>query len=140
MPPRRPEEQITLPRSYAADQQAAAVELGRALGSAAEVVERAETALAQAVADRTEALQVARGLAVQLERATRKLDGYGAPLPAPAPVDPKVAVAHALAGWASSTAGRTSLSFLAVAFAALVAALAGWLGYDGPLPLPGLTP
>lgn len=140
MPPRRPEEQITLPRSFAADQQAAAVELGRALGSAAEVVERAETALAQAVADRTDALQIARGLADQLDRATRKLDAHPTMPPPPLPVDPKAALTHALAGWASSTSGRTSLSFLAVAFAALVAALAGWLGYDGPLPLPGLTP
>ena len=137
MPPRRPEEQITLPRSFAADQQAAAVELGRALGSAAEVVERAETALAQAVADRTEALQIARGLADQLERATRKLDAHPTMPPPPLPMDPKAAVMHAIAGWAASTSGQISLSFLIGAVAALLASLAGWLGYDGTIPLPG---
>lgn len=137
MPPRRPEEQITLPRSFAADQQAAAVELGRALGSAAEVVERAETALAQAVADRTDAIQIARGLADQLERATRKLDAHPTMPPPPLPVDPKAALTHALAEWAASKSGQISLSFLIAAVAALLASLAGWLGYDGPIPLPG---
>lgn len=137
MPPRRPEEQITLPRSFAADQQAAAVELGRALGSAAEVMERAETALAQAAADRADALQIARGLAVQLDRATRKLDAHPTMPPPPLPMDPKAAVAHAIAGWAASKSGQISLSFLIAAVAALLASLAGWIGYDGPLPLPG---
>ena len=140
MPPRRPDEQVTLPRDVLDRSYTATTQVAEALGAATEVVERAEAALLQAQADRVQLTQTAMGLADQLERATRKLDAHPT-LPPPAlPLAPGAALAHAVAGWAPSPSGRTSLSFLAVAFAAFLAAIAGALGYDGPLPLPGSTP
>ena len=140
MPPRRPDEQVTLPRDVLDRSYTATTQVAEALGAATEVVERAEAALLQAQADRVQLIQVAKGLSEALDRAIGKLDAHPTPPPPSLPVTPGAALTQAFAGWASSTAGRTSLSFLAVAFAALLAAIAGVLGYDGPLPLPGSTP
>lgn len=140
MPPRRPDEQVTLPRDVLDRSYTATTQVAEALGAATEVVERAEAALLQAQADRVQLTQTAMGLADQLERATRKLDAHPTPPPPSLPVTPGAAIAHAIAGWASSKSGQISLSVLIGAVAALVAAVAGIIGYDGPLPLPGSTP